>query len=95
MPASNRVVSPAICAFAAGLVLGAPAARADWMDSLNPTNWFGKDKYEQKLIQDPPANDLYKKGVVEMEKRDYEGSPRPSPSSRRRIRTRSTSAKVC
>ena len=74
MLASNRIVSPAICAFAAGLVLGAPAARADWMDSLNPTNWFSNDKYEQKLIQDPPANDLYKKGVVEMEKRDYEGS---------------------
>ena len=44
------------------------------MDSVNPMNWFGSDKYEQKLIQDPPANDLYKKGVVEMEKRDYETS---------------------
>ena len=74
MPASFRSARSALLALVAGLVLGAPAARADWMDSLNPTHWFGDEKYQQKLIQDPPANDLYKKGVVEMEKRDYETS---------------------
>ena len=74
MPAILRSARPAICVLAASLALGAPAAHADWMDSVNPMNWFGSDKYEQKLIQDPPANDLYKKGVVEMEKRDYETS---------------------
>ena len=66
----------ALSLFATGILLAAPvAAHADWMDSLNPTTWFGgDDKYETKVLKDPPALDLYKRGVVEMEKRDYEDS---------------------
>ncbi len=56
-------------------MVAAPAvARADWTDSLNPTTWFAPDKYESKVITDPPANDLYRKGVTDLEKRDFEGS---------------------
>jgi outer membrane protein assembly factor BamD len=75
-PAALRpALGPVLGATAALLVFGATsAARADWMDSLNPMNWWGDDKYETKAIVDPPANDLYKKGVVELEKRDYETS---------------------
>lgn len=79
MPATHRPSLDRSAALRAGLaagvlLFGTAAARADWMDSLNPTKWFGSDKYEQKIIQDPPANDLYKKGVTELEKRDYETS---------------------
>lgn len=56
--------------------LAAPvAARADFLDSVNPMNWFGgSDKYEPKVLADPPANDLYKKGVNELQTQDYEKS---------------------
>ena len=50
------------------------AARAGWMDNMNPMNWFGAEKYETKVLADPPANTLYQKGVVEMEKRDFDTS---------------------
>ena len=61
--------------FAALAVMLAPvAARADFMDSINPMNWFGKDKYEPKPLNDPPPNDLYKKGVKDMQEHDYETS---------------------
>ena len=61
---------------AAGVVLAvAPiAAHADFLDNLNPTNWFGKEKYETKVINDPPPNTLYQKGVRELEKSDFETS---------------------
>jgi outer membrane protein assembly factor BamD len=53
----------------------APAvAHADFLDKLNPSNWFGEDKYETKAIVDPPANQLYQKGITNLEKRDYETS---------------------
>lgn len=56
------------------LMLVPAAARADFMDKLNPMNWFSNDKYETKLIEDLPANTLYKKGVKEMQESDYETS---------------------
>ena len=49
-------------------------ARADFLDSLNPTNWFGDDKYETKLLSDPPPNTLYERGVQNLEKRDFDTS---------------------
>ena len=49
-------------------------ARADFLDSLNPTNWFSDDKYETKLLADPPPNTLYERGVQNLEKRDFETS---------------------
>ena len=60
---------------ATALLAGSAAARAEgWTDKLNPSNWFADDKYETKALADPPANDLYKKGVTELEKRDFETS---------------------
>lgn len=60
----------------AAALIGTPvaAAHADWMDKLNPMNWWGEDKYQTKVLTDPPANTLYQKGISEMEKRDYEAS---------------------
>ena len=61
---------------AAAVVLTAPvAARADFMDTINPMNWFGgNDKYETKVLNDPPANTLYKNGVRALTERDFEKS---------------------
>ena len=72
-PAASR---SALFLFTTAMMIAAPvAARADFMDSMNPMNWFGgDDKYETKVLKDPPANDLYRRGVVEMEKRDFEDS---------------------
>ena len=70
---ARRTAVPLALATAA-LLAGSAAARADWMEKLNPTNWFADDKYETKVLADPPANDLYKKGVTELEKRDFETS---------------------
>ncbi len=51
---------------------GPGVARADFLDNLNPTNWFGKEKYETKIVVDPPADQLYTRGLAEMQNRDYE-----------------------
>ncbi len=55
--------------------LSAPvAARADFLDTVNPMNWFGKEKYETKVINDPPADELYNKGLTNLDKRDFEAA---------------------
>lgn len=63
----------ALVALTAPLVV-ATTARADFMDSMNPVNWFSNDKYVPKVIEDPPANSLYKSGVTQLGQRDYEKS---------------------
>ena len=63
----------ALCATAA-IVLIPGAARADFMDSMNPMNWFATEKYAPKQITDPPPSKLYSKGIKDMQERDYETS---------------------
>ena len=58
----------------ASLMAAPVVAHADWTDNLNPKNWFAPDKYETKVLADPPALELYKRGVTELEKRDFETS---------------------
>ena len=50
------------------------AARADFMDSLNPMHWFADEKYAPKPINDPPPSKLYAKGIKDMQERDFETS---------------------
>ena len=65
----------AAIAVAAPVVLSSAIAHADFMDKMNPMNWFnGDEKYETKLLNDPPPNTLYKKGITELQQRDYETS---------------------
>lgn len=61
-------------ALALATLIAPVAARADFMDSLNPMHWFQDEKYTPKAIVDPPANALYKKGIKDMQERDYETS---------------------
>ena len=68
---SLRVV--ALCATTL-VVLTPVAARADFMDSMNPMNWFASEKYTPKEITDPPPSQLFKKGVKDMQDHDYETS---------------------
>ena len=75
--AARRLVPSTLAAFAvaAPMLLLPIVAHADMMDKLNPMNWFGgDDKYQTKLLNDPPANTLYKKGITELQQRDYETS---------------------
>ena len=81
MSLSSRIASVrssaslvAVLAVLAPSLLAATAARADFMDKMNPMNWFADDKYEKKIISDPPANSLYKQGVTAIQERDYEKS---------------------
>ena len=75
MSPSSRLVSSGFGLLSACIMLLAPvAAHADFMDTINPMNWFSGDKYETKAIVDPPPDKLYRKGVTEMEKRDFETS---------------------
>ena len=55
-------------------VLAAPVvARADIIDKINPLNWFdGDTKYETKLLNDPPADQLYAKGLTQLKARDFD-----------------------
>jgi outer membrane protein assembly factor BamD len=71
---ARLLVIPAFAAVAGQMVV-ATAAHADFMDSINPMNWFGgDDKYETKIISDPPAGTLYKNGVNQLSQRDFEKS---------------------
>ena len=63
-----------VALLAAAAVSASGSARADLLDDLNPTNWFGKEKYETKIINDPPAAELYTKGLTAMKNRDFERS---------------------
>lgn len=75
MPLSDRFASVLAGTSVLALVcVAAVPARADFMDTINPMNWFGKEKYEPKVIEDPPADALYRKGVTSMETNDYETS---------------------
>ena len=69
-PLSRRLLGA--LAIMAPALLAPAVAHADFLDSINPSNWFADDKYETKVINDPPAGVLYQKGVTEMEKRDYD-----------------------
>ena len=69
-PLSRRLFGA--LAIMAPALLAPAVAHADFLDSINPSNWFADDKYETKVINDPPAGVLYQKGVTEMEKRDYD-----------------------
>jgi outer membrane protein assembly factor BamD len=79
MPSSSRLASakaPAsLTVLTAFLVLTGPvAARADFLDTINPMNWFGHEKYEPKVLKDPPAEELYSKGLTELKTRDFDGA---------------------
>jgi outer membrane protein assembly factor BamD len=72
-PRLSAPVRSSLSAFTALVVLSVPlTARADVLDTINPLNWFGKEKYETKIINDPPANQLYTKGLTDLKKREYE-----------------------
>ena len=77
-PPRNETAYRATAALAVGLLVtmaGSTGARADFMDSINPMNWFGgSDKYETKVIEDAPAGTLYKRGIGAMKERDFEKS---------------------
>lgn len=65
-----------VAILAALFMAGAPAvARADFLDKINPMNWFGgSEKYETKIIHDPPADKLYEKGLTDLHKREFEAA---------------------
>ncbi len=73
--ARSLAVTRSLCAAAAlASVLTPVAARADFMDSLNPMHWFSEEKYAPKPINDPPPSKLYAKGIKDMQDRDFETS---------------------
>lgn len=71
-PAPAKARASLLALVAATALTGAGPARADFLDNLNPTNWFGKEKYETKLLNDPPAEQLYTKGLTAMRSRDFD-----------------------
>lgn len=79
MPVPSRSAFPARHLLAA-LALTAPlvaatTARADFMDSINPMNWFNNnEKYETKIIQDPAPGVLYKRGIEALGQHDFDKS---------------------
>ncbi len=74
-PRSDKSLTPTLLAALAMLTAATSVARADFMDSINPMNWFGgDDKYQTKVLNDPPANTLYKNGVSQLSQRDFEKS---------------------
>ena len=77
VPAPIRTASPRArlgLLVVLGALLAPAVAHADFLDKINPENWFSDDKYETKVIKDPPPDKLYEKGVENLEKRDFEAS---------------------
>ena len=103
MSPSSRFTSPsarALSRFGFGLLvsaatLGAPVvAHADFLDSINPTNWFSGEKYETKAIVDPPPNTLYTRGVTQMRSGISNPPRRPSRRWKRPTPIRNTSGRA-
>ncbi len=65
---SLRLIARLIAA--AGLIL--PVAACSSLNSFNPMNLFGGEKYETKVIPDTPAETLYNQGLADLNDRDYE-----------------------
>ena len=65
---------------AAALRLGAivvattMAAQAMAFDIMDPTSWFGGEKYETKIIPDVPADQIYDQGLARLKINDYENA---------------------
>ncbi|MCX8254767.1 Outer membrane protein assembly factor BamD [Beijerinckiaceae bacterium RH AL1] len=76
LPLARRpVVTRSLCAaIALAAFLPSVAARADFLDSINPMNWWKDEKYAPKPINDPPPSKLYAKGIKDMQERDFETS---------------------
>lgn len=58
---------------AAAMAVSGPAF-ADWMDSLNPMNWFSGDKYKTTIVPDVPAEDLYNQGLARLQAKDFDSA---------------------
>jgi outer membrane protein assembly factor BamD len=72
---SSAKARSSLTVLTAFLVLAGPvAARADFLDNLNPMNWFAPEKYVTKVLKDPPADQLYDKGLTELKVRDFENA---------------------
>jgi len=59
-------------AAAAALTLSVAACSS--VDSLNPFNLFGGEKYETKIVPDVPADDLYNQALARLQSKDYDGA---------------------
>src|SRR5580704_18541192 len=51
-----------------------PASAESWLDSFNPFNIFGGEKYETKIVPDVPADDLYNQALARLQSKDYDGA---------------------
>ena len=56
----------------AAMALCLSAAACSSMDSFNPFNVFGGEKYETKIVADAPAEDLYNQGLARLQSKEYE-----------------------
>jgi outer membrane protein assembly factor BamD len=54
--------------------LAMPASACSSVDSFNPLNMFGGDKYKTELVTEVPADDLYNQGLARLRKKDYDGA---------------------
>ncbi|QBR71864.1 outer membrane protein assembly factor BamD [Beijerinckiaceae bacterium] len=59
-------------AVTAALTLSVAACSS--VDSLNPFNLFGGEKYETKIVPDVPADDLYNQALARLQSKDYDGA---------------------
>jgi len=58
-------------------LLAVPVAGCSTMDSIgsmNPMNMFSGEKYEAKVVQDVPPENLYNQGLAKMQKQDYDAA---------------------
>lgn len=51
-----------------------PAAACSSLDSFNPMNLFGGDKYKTSVVPDVPADELYNQALVRLQNKDYDAS---------------------
>jgi len=64
-------------AFVLVALLAVPAAgcsTTESLGSLNPMNMFSGEKYETKIVEDIPPENLYNQGLAKIQKQEYEGA---------------------
>lgn len=58
--------------FGTALALIGSAGHALAFDIMDPSSWFGSEKYETKIIPDVPADKIYDQGLARLKIHDYE-----------------------
>ncbi|VFU08698.1 outer membrane protein assembly factor BamD [Methylocella tundrae] len=73
-PSPPRAAPRLLLRMSAACALALTAGACSGLDSLNPMNLFGGDKYKTEVVKDTPADQLYDQGLARLKSKNYDGA---------------------